>query len=146
MPLTTIVFVPALETTARKIAQADEGEDLPEPPRGRIRVLGAAPGSPEATRSIGVMPQEGGLYPSARPLPWLRYLAGLYPDPADPAELLARVGIDPGTRDIDLVAGGLHMAACAARRFPAVKGLQHRGGAARPRRPRRHGIERPLGR
>jgi ABC-2 type transport system ATP-binding protein len=44
------------------------------------------------------MLQQGGLYPTARPLEWLRYLARLYPSHADPSDLLDLVGIDPSTR------------------------------------------------
>ena len=65
---------------------------------GRVRLLGAAPGSRQVAERIGVMLQQGGLYPTARPLEWLTYLARLYPSHADPSALLALVGIDPSTR------------------------------------------------
>lgn len=65
---------------------------------GRIRLLGAEPGSRSVAERIGVMLQQGGLYPTARPLEWLTYLGRLYPSPADPSELLELVGIDPSTR------------------------------------------------
>ena len=64
--------------------------------RGRIRVLGLPPGHQSAR--VGTMLQSGGLYPSARPLEWLTYLAKLYPQPGDPRELLELVGIDPASR------------------------------------------------
>ena len=63
---------------------------------GQIRVLGSPPGQQSAR--VGTMLQSGGLYPSARPLEWLTYLARLYPKSADPRELLELVGIDPMTR------------------------------------------------
>ncbi len=63
---------------------------------GRIRVLGSPPGHQSA--KVGAMLQSGGLYPSARPLEWLTYLARLYPQSRDPRELLDLVGIDPDTR------------------------------------------------
>ena len=63
---------------------------------GQIRVLGSPPGQQSAR--VGTMLQSGGLYPSARPLEWLTYLARLYPKSADPRELLDLVGIDPMTR------------------------------------------------
>lgn len=63
---------------------------------GKIRVLGSPPGQQSAR--VGTMLQSGGLYPSARPLEWLTYLARLYPKSADPRELLELVGIDPMTR------------------------------------------------
>lgn len=66
--------------------------------RGNVRLLGGSPMDPQIRSRIGVMLQEGGLYPTARPLEWLQYLARLYPDPLDPAELLERLGLDPGLR------------------------------------------------
>jgi len=63
---------------------------------GHIRVLGTPPGQQSAR--VGTMLQSGGLYPSARPLEWLAYLAKLYPESRDPRELLELVGIDPATR------------------------------------------------
>ncbi|MSW43799.1 MAG: ATP-binding cassette domain-containing protein [Actinobacteria bacterium] len=65
---------------------------------GQVRLLGAKPGSRAVAERIGVMLQQGGLYPTARPLEWLQYLARLYPSHADPSELLDLVGIDPATR------------------------------------------------
>jgi ABC-2 type transport system ATP-binding protein len=44
------------------------------------------------------MLQNGGLYPTARPLEWLVYLARVYPGAADPRQLLELVGIDPSSR------------------------------------------------
>lgn len=83
---------------AGKTTLVDVISGLRTPSAGRIRVLGQVPASPQAARSVGVMPQEGGLYPTARALEWLDYLARLYPDPADPRELLARVGLNPASR------------------------------------------------
>lgn len=54
--------------------------------------------TPRVRERIGVMLQDGGLYATARPLELVRHVAGLYPGPADPAELLERLGIDPQTR------------------------------------------------
>jgi len=65
---------------------------------GTVRLLGAEPGTRAVTERVGVMLQQGGLYPTARPLEWLKYLARLYPTHADPSELLDLVGIDPSTR------------------------------------------------
>lgn len=64
--------------------------------RGTIRVLGAPPG--EKSARVGTMLQTGGLFPSARPLEWLTYLARLYPGSRNPRELLELVGISPDTR------------------------------------------------
>lgn len=65
---------------------------------GQVRLLGAEPGTRGVAERIGVMLQQGGLYPTARPLEWLKYLARLYPSHADPSSLLELVGIDPATR------------------------------------------------
>lgn len=67
-----------------------------EPAGGVIRVLGERPGL-RADR-VGTMLQSGGLYASAKPLEWLRYLARLYSAPLDPAEVLRSVGLDPTSR------------------------------------------------
>jgi ABC-2 type transport system ATP-binding protein len=83
---------------AGKTTLVDVIGGLRRPSAGRVRVLDMEPGSPQVARAIGVMPQEGGLYPTARPLEWLEYLARLYPDPADPRALLERVGLDPSMR------------------------------------------------
>ena len=65
---------------------------------GSVALFGRSPAD-EASRSrIGVMLQAGGLYPTAKPLEWLTYLAKLYPDPADPITLLTALGIDPATK------------------------------------------------
>ena len=63
---------------------------------GTIRVLGTSPG--EANSRVGTMLQTGGLYPTARPLEWLQYLARLYPRSRDPRELLDLVGLDARSR------------------------------------------------
>lgn len=65
---------------------------------GHVRLLGGEPGSRAVAERVGVMLQRGGLYPTARPLEWLEYLARLYPSHADPSELLELVGINPATR------------------------------------------------
>ncbi|MDD2858761.1 MAG: ABC transporter ATP-binding protein, partial [Candidatus Nanopelagicales bacterium] len=66
--------------------------------RGSVRLFGLDPLDQEVRGSIGVMLQTGGLYPTARPLEWLEYLARLYPHADDPRRLLADVSIDPDTR------------------------------------------------
>ena len=70
---------------------------------GSVEILGVrqpAEGSlAGALRSdVGVMLQDGGLYPTARPLELARHIASLYADPDDPERLLAALGVDPGTR------------------------------------------------
>jgi len=65
---------------------------------GTVRLFGQDPQTPQIRGQMGVMLQTGGLYPTARPLEWLTYLAKLYPHPQDPRTLLRAVGIDPGLR------------------------------------------------
>ncbi|MDO8731209.1 MAG: ABC transporter ATP-binding protein [Actinomycetota bacterium] len=72
--------------------------NLRRPDSGQVRLFGLPPSSAEVRPRMGVMLQSGGLYPTARPLEWLQYLAKLYPQTGDPSTLLADVGIDPSTR------------------------------------------------
>jgi ABC-2 type transport system ATP-binding protein len=62
---------------------------------GAVRVLGLDPiRDGRALRPrIGVMLQEGGLYPGVKPLEVLRLFAAFYDHPADPEALLERVGL-----------------------------------------------------
>lgn len=88
--------------------------------RGQVEVLGTVIPVPRDKRAalhsrIGVMLQDGGLYTTARPLALVRYLGSLYPDPRDPAGLLERLGIDPGTRTpIRRLSGGEQRRVAAA--------------------------------
>lgn len=83
---------------AGKTSTIEACTGLRAPSDGSIRLLGGSPSDAGVRARIGVMLQEGGLYPTARPLEWLRYLARLYPSAADPAALLADLGMDPATR------------------------------------------------
>jgi ABC-2 type transport system ATP-binding protein len=76
-------------TTVRALV----GERRPE--RGRVRVLGLDPVGDHGTlvRRVGVMPQDGGVYPGVRALEALRLFAAYYDDAEDPEALLARVGL-----------------------------------------------------
>jgi ABC-2 type transport system ATP-binding protein len=70
-------------------------EGYREPDAGTARVLGLVPwrdGSLLRPR-IGVMLQEGGLYPGVKPLEALRLFASYYDDPEDPEKLLDLVGL-----------------------------------------------------
>ncbi|MFJ6026693.1 ABC transporter ATP-binding protein [Pseudarthrobacter sp. NPDC092424] len=62
---------------------------------GIISLLGQDPASAGAAlrARVGVMLQDGGLPPSARPLPLLRHIAGLYASPWPVDELADRLGI-----------------------------------------------------
>jgi ABC-2 type transport system ATP-binding protein len=70
-------------------------EGYRRPDHGEVRVLGLDPiRDGRALRPrIGVMLQEGGLYPGVRPLEVLRLFAAYYDHPADPEALLERVGL-----------------------------------------------------
>jgi ABC-2 type transport system ATP-binding protein len=67
---------------------------------GTISLLGRDPAAAGADlRSrVGVMLQDGGLPPSARPIPLLRHIAGLYANPWPVEDLVARLGIDTFSR------------------------------------------------
>ena len=77
---------------------------------GTVQILGVPAGTADAVglRSrVGVMLQDGGLYPSARPLDLVEYIASLYPHPDDPATMLGALGIDPaGRTPIRRLSGG----------------------------------------
>ena len=70
------------------------------PDAGEVRVLGLDPARQGAALKprIGLMLQDGGVYPSMRPLEALRLFAAFYPRPADPVELLDRVGLRGAAR------------------------------------------------
>ena len=70
------------------------------PDSGTISVLGHAPGSPAAATASGLMPQRTGAWSGVRPDELLRYLAGLYEHPLDPAALMAELGIDAFARTL----------------------------------------------
>ena len=62
---------------------------------GEVRLLGQEPyGAGAQLRSrVGVMLQDGGLPPAARPVPLLHHIASMYADPRPVDELVARLGI-----------------------------------------------------
>jgi ABC-2 type transport system ATP-binding protein len=67
---------------------------------GTISLLGQDPGrsGAELRSRVGVMLQDGGLPPSARPIPLLRHIAGMYARPRSVDELVERLGIDSFAR------------------------------------------------
>ena len=67
---------------------------------GTVRVLGHDPTTDAAALRplVGVMLQEGGLYPGLRPLELLRLYAAFYDDPDDPERLVDLVGLRDHTR------------------------------------------------
>ena len=67
---------------------------------GSISLLGQDPATAgaELRSRVGVMLQDGGLPPSARPVPLLRHIAGLYAHPWPVDDLIQRLGIDTFSR------------------------------------------------
>lgn len=80
---------------AGKTSTVETLEGFRRPSAGTVRVLGLDPlaDHAELTRKIGVMLQSGGVYTGIRPPEVLRLFASYYDDPADPDELLERVGL-----------------------------------------------------
>ncbi len=80
---------------AGKTTTVETLEGYRVPDAGTVRVLGLDPTAdgPALRARIGVMLQEGGLYPGVRPLEALRLFAAFYPDPDDPDRLLDLVGL-----------------------------------------------------
>jgi ABC-2 type transport system ATP-binding protein len=80
---------------AGKTTTVETLEGYRSPDAGTVRVLGLDPlhDGPSLRPRIGVMLQEGGLYPGVKPLEALRLFAAFYPDPDDPERLLDLVGL-----------------------------------------------------
>ncbi len=80
---------------AGKTSTVETLEGYRRPSAGTVRVLGLDPlaDAPALLPRIGVMLQAGGVYPGIRPAEALRLFAAFYADPADPDELLDRVGL-----------------------------------------------------
>ena len=75
-------------------------EGYRRPDEGVVRVLGLDPSREGAAlkRRIGLMLQDGGVYPQIRPLEALRLFASFYPCPEDPVDLLRLVGLEDAAR------------------------------------------------
>ena len=80
---------------AGKTSTVETLEGLRAPSAGRVRVLGLDPISERSrlVADIGVMLQQGGVYPVMTPDQALRLFAAYYNDPLDPADLLERLGL-----------------------------------------------------
>lgn len=85
---------------AGKTTTVETMEGLLRPEGGSVRVLGLDPhGDHERLMPhIGAMPQEGGVYPGARPIEMLELVAAFHATPDDPATLLERVGLSHRAR------------------------------------------------
>src|SRR5262245_2086348 len=94
---------------AGKTTTVETLEGYRAPDRGTVRVLGLDPVR-DATHlrpRIGVMLQEGGLYPGLRPLELLRLFAAYYDDSESPEALLETVGLtDSGRTLVRRLSGG----------------------------------------
>ncbi len=80
---------------AGKTSTVEVLEGYRRPSGGSARVLGLDPQADhdDLVRRVGVMLQQGGVYTGARPREVLHLFAAYYDDPADPDELLERVGL-----------------------------------------------------
>jgi len=87
---------------AGKTTTVETLEGYRAPDRGVVRVLGLDPvrDAPELRPRIGVMLQEGGLYPGLRPLELLRLFAAYYDDSESPEDLLETVGLTDSARTL----------------------------------------------
>src|SRR5215813_12966724 len=87
---------------AGKTTTVETLEGYRVPDAGTVRVLGLDPTADgtELRPRIGVMLQEGGLYPGLRPLEVLRLFASFYEQPEAPEELLERVGLSSARRTV----------------------------------------------
>jgi ABC-2 type transport system ATP-binding protein len=76
-------------------------EGYRRPDGGSVRVLGLDPAADarELAPRVGIMLQEGGLYPHVRPAEALETFAAFYPDPEDTDALLASLGLEE-VRDV----------------------------------------------
>lgn len=85
---------------AGKTSTVECCEGYRRPDAGTVRVLGLDPHRDAAALKprVGVMLQEGGVYPQAHPDEVLALFARFYADPLDPEELLAHVGLDGARR------------------------------------------------
>jgi ABC-2 type transport system ATP-binding protein len=94
---------------AGKTTTVETLEGYRTPDAGTVRVLGLDPvrEGPSLRPRIGVMLQDGGLYPGLRPLEALRLFAAFYEHPDDPDRLLDLVGLrDAASTYVRRLSGG----------------------------------------
>ncbi len=87
------VFVLLGPNGAGKTTTVEIVEGLRSPDGGTAAVLGAKPGSRRLASKIGVMPQEGDLYPGIRAQEAVRLFARFYDDPIDADALIEQLGL-----------------------------------------------------
>lgn len=80
---------------AGKTSTVETLEGFRRPDAGTVRILGFDPVAEHTQLAprMGVMLQDGGVYPGIRPLEMLQLYAAFFSNPHDPAELLDRVGL-----------------------------------------------------
>ena len=88
---------------AGKTSTIEVCEGIRRPTTGTVRIFGLDPIRDRRILrpQMGIMLQDGGIYPSARPIDTVRQYCGLYkqgPSHADPDELLERVGLSQRRR------------------------------------------------
>jgi ABC-2 type transport system ATP-binding protein len=94
---------------AGKTTTVETLEGYRDPDAGTVRVLGLDPvrDAPALRPRIGVMLQEGGLYPGLKPLELLRLFAAYYDDAESPETLLGTVGLrDAAHTSVRRLSGG----------------------------------------
>ena len=94
---------------AGKTTTVETAEGYRRPHHGQVRVLGLDPVADHAALvpRIGVMPQDGGVYPGIRVGEAVRLFASYYDDPLDASGLLDRVGLaDRATATTRSLSGG----------------------------------------
>jgi ABC-2 type transport system ATP-binding protein len=85
---------------AGKTTTIECAQGLQQRSGGHISLLGQDPATAGADlrARVGVMLQDGGLPPSARPIPLLKHIAGMYRNPWPVDDLVQRLGIDSFSR------------------------------------------------
>jgi ABC-2 type transport system ATP-binding protein len=100
-------------------------EGFRRPDAGQISVLGRDPikQASTLTREVGIMPQQGGLYPAITPREALALFAHFYPDPRPPDELLSAVGLaeSASTRYRQLSGGEMQRLSLALALLPRAR-------------------------
>ncbi|MDA8276344.1 MAG: ABC transporter ATP-binding protein [Actinomycetota bacterium] len=94
---------------AGKTSTVETLEGYRRPSSGTVSVLGLDPVADHAALvpRVGVMLQQGGVYPSLTPRQVLRLFAAYYDDPEEPQALLERVGISrAATTPVRRLSGG----------------------------------------
>src|SRR4051794_23096943 len=94
---------------AGKTTTVETLEGYRDPDQGSVRVLGLDPvrDAPALRPRVGVMLQEGGLYPGLKPLELLRLFAAYYDNAESPDVLLDTVGLrDAANTSVRRLSGG----------------------------------------